>query len=216
MFTGIVRHVGHVKSVRPGPGASRLVIDVGPLAAGLGLGDSVAVNGACLTAAELSIRGSVVGFDAIGETLSRTTLGSLRPGGKVNLERALSAGDALDGHMVQGHVDATATVRTVGRGDGAVIEFAGPAELLAQIVPKGSVAVDGVSLTVVKADKQHFSVALIPTTLAETTLKNLSPGDEVNVETDVIGKYVLRYLEQMAGGGGGGLSLDSLRRAGFL
>jgi len=213
MFTGIIRHVGQVKSARPSGGSLRLVVDVGPLADGLGMGDSVAVNGACLTVAELS--GSVVGFDAIGETLSRTTLGSLRAGGKVNLERALAAGDALDGHMVQGHVDGTATVRTVDRGDQWVIEFSATPELVGQMVPKGSVAVDGVSLTLVKAEGRRFSVALIPTTLAETTLSDLSPGREVNIETDVIGKYVLRYLQQIAPSGGG-LSLDSLRQAGFL
>ena len=215
MFTGIVRHVGSVKATRPQSGGAGLVIDLGPLADDLNTGDSVAVNGACLTAVEIS--GSAVRFDVIGETLSRTTLGTLRPGGKVNLERALSAAGALDGHLVQGHIDGTAVAGNISRGDQWTIEFSAPAELTGQMVPKGSVAIDGVSLTLAEVAAGRFSVALIPTTLARTTLASLKTGAKVNVETDVIGKYVLRYLKQIASSAPGGtVSMDSLRRAGFL
>lgn len=215
MFTGIVRHVGSVKSVRPSGGGSRLAIDLGPLAEGLRQGDSVAVNGACLTATDL--QGAAAEFDVISETLSHTTLGTLRPGAKVNLERALAAGDTLDGHLVQGHIDGTAAVRTIKHDGQWTIEFSAQAELLGQMVSKGSVTIDGVSLTLANVSTDRFSVALIPTTLADTTLANLTAGVKVNVETDVIGKYVLRYLQQIASGqAGGGLSLEALRQAGFM
>ena len=214
MFTGIVRHVGEVKAVRSTGAGARLVIDVGPLAEGLGTGDSVAVNGACLTVTESDREGAA--FDAVAETLSRTTLGALRPGQKVNLERSLGVNDALDGHIVQGHVDGVGTVRSVGRGERPIWEFDAPDELTRQMVPKGSVCVAGVSLTLVDVSDGRFSVALIPTTLAETTLGASRPGDKVNIETDVIGKYVQRYLRTMVADGGGSLTLEKLRQAGFL
>ena len=216
MFTGIIRHVGVVKSTRPAAGGLRLAIDAGPLAEGLGLGDSIAVNGACLTAAGIS--GPTVEMDVMAETVARTTLGDLRPGGKANLERPMTLGGTLDGHMVQGHVDGTATVKQVRRGEAYVVEFTAAADLTAQMVPKGSVAVDGVSLTLVDVSADGFSVALIPTTLADTTLGDLSAGSKVNVETDVIGKYVLKYLRQMGGAGaqGGPLTLEKLTEAGFI
>ncbi len=211
MFTGIVRHVGQVRSVVPTAGGARLTVDLGPLADGLALGDSVAVDGACLTAT--SIDGSTVSFDAVAETLAKTTLGSLAAGGRVNLERALTVDASLDGHLVQGHVDGTATVKSI---TPEAWTFSAPRELAAQLVPKGSVAVAGVSLTVVDAGADSFSVALIPTTLAETTLGEMRVGQAVNIETDVIGKYVLRYLRNLgAGGASGGLTLDALRKAGF-
>lgn len=216
MFTGIIRHVGVVKSTRPAAGGLRLAIDAGPLAEGLGLGDSIAVNGACLTAVDIS--GPTVDMDVMAETVARTTLGDLRPGGKANLERPMTLGGTLDGHMVQGHVDGTATVKQVRRAEAYVVEFTAAAELTVQMVPKGSVAVDGVSLTLVDVSPDGFSVALIPTTLADTTLGDLSAGSKVNVETDVIGKYVLKYLRQMGGAEaqGGPLTLERLTEAGFI
>ena len=216
MFTGIIRHVGVVKSTRPAAGGLRLAIDAGPLAEGLGLGDSIAVNGACLTAADIS--GPTVEMDVMAESVARTTLGDLRPGGKANLERPMTLGGTLDGHMVQGHVDGTATVKQVRRGEAHVVEFTAAADLTAQMVPKGSVAVDGVSLTLVDVSPDGFSVALIPTTLADTTLGALSAGSKVNVETDVIGKYVLKHLRQMGGAEarGGPLTLEKLTEAGFI
>ena len=210
MFTGIVRHVGLVRSAAPAAGGARLVIDLGPLAQGLALGDSVAVDGACLTAT--AIDGAVVSFDVVAETLAKTTLGALTAGGRVNLERALSVAASLDGHFVQGHVDGVATVKSI---TPDAWTFAAPRELAAQLVPKVSVAVAGVSLTVVDAGAASFSVALIPTTLGETTLGEIRVGQAVNIETDVIGKYVMRYLRNLSGGASGGLSLDALRQAGF-
>ena len=216
MFTGIIQHVGTVRQVHPRGTGARFRIDVGPLADGLSLGDSMAVNGACLTAA--LIEGREAEFDAVAETVSRTTLARLRPGAKVNLEPALAADGRFDGHIVQGHVDGRATVAAVTKGDAWTIRFAADAELLAQLVPKGSIAVDGVSLTLADVSADGFSVAVIPTTLAETTLASLKPGDAVNIELDILGKYVRRTIRQLLAepaGRPGGLTLESLRDAGF-
>jgi len=215
MFTGIVRHVGAVRSVGAAAGGSRLTVDAGPLAEGLQLGDSVAVDGACLTVAALA--GAAAGFDVIAETLSRTTLGDLRAGSRVNLERACRLNDALDGHLVQGHVDGVAAIRRTDRSGGRwALELAAPADLTDEMVPKGSVAPAGVSLTLTHVGDGAFGVALIPTTLRETTLASLDVGAKVNVETDVIGKYVRKYLGQLsAAGRGGGLTIAKLREAGF-
>ncbi len=218
MFTGIIRHVGTLLATKPGPAGKALTIDLGPLAAGLALGDSVATNGVCLTASTIS--GSQVTFDVMAETLATTTLGDLAAGAKVNLERALAMGATLDGHLVQGHVDGVATLAAIDRGDGAqwVLTFAADETLTELMVPRGSVAIDGVSLTLVSAQAGAFSVSLIPTTRDETTLGALTTGTRVNIEADVIGKYVRRTLEAMlaqGGAGGGSLTLDKLRDAGF-
>lgn len=214
MFTGIVRYIGAVRQVRPASGGKRLRIDLGPLAEGLAQGDSVAVSGACLTAS--AIGPTEVEFDIVAETLSRTTLGALAAGDKVNLERAAKLGEALEGHIVQGHVDGIAEVKALAAGHDEVT-FAAGNELVGQMVSKGSVCIDGVSVTLVAVDKGSFSVALIPTTLTETTLGQLKVGSKVNVETDIIGKYVLKYLAELGGkASGGGLTLDKLGEAGFL
>ncbi|MHC4562785.1 MAG: riboflavin synthase [Planctomycetota bacterium] len=213
MFTGIIRHVGSVQSVSPVGNGRRLGIDLGPLAESAAPGDSVAVGGACLTVAELA--GCVGQFDVVAETLSRTTLGKLVSGAKVNLELAMPLGGRLDGHLVQGHVDGIAEVAGIRRGDPWEVTFRGPTELTDGMIPKGSVAIDGVSLTLADLTDQTFRVALIPTTLAETTLADLAVGGRVNIETDVIGKYVQRYLQQLARDGGGSLTLEKLREAGF-
>jgi len=212
MFTGIIRHVGLVRDASGTAAGARLRIDLGPCAEGLNLGDSVAVNGACLTVAALA--GGEGEFDVVTETLSRTTLGQLRAGAKVNLETALRLSDALDGHLVQGHVDGIAQVRAVRRGRECVIELDAPRELSDWMVPKGSVAIDGVSLTLASLADGRFGVALIPTTLDETTLGGLAVGDKVNIETDVIGKYVRRCLRQY-GAGSEGLTIDKLADMGF-
>jgi len=214
MFTGIIRHVGSIVHVRASSGGRRLTIDVGPLAEDLAAGDSVAVSGACLTVVGLARMAA--DFDVIGETLARSTLGQRKPGDPVNLERPVSAGGLLDGHIVQGHVDGVAEVRSVRRGAERVVELAAETQLTDLMVPKGSVAVDGVSLTLVDVAERRFSVALIPATLAETTLGGLGAGALVNVETDVIGKYVLRYLRQMTPAGAAGVTLDKLKKAGFV
>ncbi len=215
MFTGIIGHIGVIKDVRrTSPGAG-LRVDLGPLVEGLAAGDSVAVSGACLTAS--AVEGSTAEFDVVAETLARSTLGGLRPGAKVNLERALRLGDRLDGHLVQGHVDGIAAVRSIRRQGQSVVEFQAPPELTDAMVFKGSVAVDGVSLTLLEVSQGRFSVALIPTTLSETTMAELSPGREVNVETDLIGKYVRQHLEcQSQADASRRLSIDKLRDAGFV
>jgi riboflavin synthase len=214
MFTGIIRHVGQVLDARDSGGLKRLTIDLGPLAENLSVGDSVAVSGVCLTVCAAD--GSRASFDVVAETLWRTMLGGLRARSKVNLERSLRAGDALDGHLVQGHVDGLAKVKAVHRGAQWRVEFAAAKELTDQMVPKGSIAIDGVSLTLVDVADGEFSVALVPATLAGTSLADLKVGDAVNVETDVIGKYVRRCLRGDAPASSpGGLTLEKLKDAGF-
>jgi len=221
MFTGIIQHVGTIQAVRPVGAGRRLTIDLGPVADGLQLGDSVAVSGACLTACGL--RGPLADFDVAAETVSRTTLGEARTGTKVNLERALRADGALDGHLVQGHVDGVAELARIDPApDQWALAFAAPAALTDEMVSKGSVAVAGVSLTLTAVSDATFAVALIPTTLRETTLADLAPGSKVNIETDVLGKYVRRYLRQLSReprsetpAPSSGLTLEKLRDAGF-
>jgi len=189
MFTGLVEEGGTVRAVEPGEAGARLVIGARRVLDGLREGDSVAVNGACLTA--VAITGEAFAVDAVAETLRRTALGGLAPGDRVNLERALRAGGRLDGHIVQGHVDGTGTVRRVTpEGEGAVLEVAAPARLLRYVVEKGSIAVDGVSLTVASRLEDGFTVALIPHTMAATTLGPQARGRRVNLEVDVLAKYV--------------------------
>jgi len=214
MFTGIVRHIGLVRQVSRQANGSLLTIDLGPLAEGLGQGDSVAVNGACLTVSALGP--SQVTFDVVSETLSKTTLGTLQVGSKVNLERSLRLADELHGHIVQGHVDGTAEAKTIHKVGEHKVEFLAEPALTGLMVPKGSVCVDGVSLTLIEVSADGFSVAVIPTTLRETTLGELVSGTKVNVETDLIGKYVLKHLATLSGTQSSGISLETLNRAGFL
>jgi riboflavin synthase len=198
MFTGIVEIVGEVRSVEAKPELTRLTIAVGDLAEGVELGDSIAVNGACLTVAQSD--GDLLGFDAVRETLERTSLGELAPGCRVNLERAMRADDRLDGHIVQGHVDGKGTVTAMERiGDDVKLFVECGAEFADLLVDKGSVAIDGVSLTVVDPGERDFHVVLIPHTLEITTFGQLGPGQKVNLEADVLGKYVKRYLERTLG-----------------
>jgi riboflavin synthase len=196
MFTGIVEAMGSVAAMSPRGELARLWVDAPAIAAGIKIGDSVCVNGSCLTV--VSAEGGRLGFEAIRETLERTALGGLSAGSRVNLERAMRADARLDGHIVQGHVDETGRVRELRRrGEDVQLLVAcsrGFAELL---VPKGSVAIEGVSLTVVGVESEGFDVALIPHTLASTTLGGLRGGERVNLEADVLGKYVKRYLERV-------------------
>jgi riboflavin synthase len=189
VFTGLVREVGEVVSFEAG----RLTIRAPQTSAYAKLGDSIAIDGVCLTVVEVD--GDTFAFDAVPETLSRTSLGTLDHGSRVNLEPALRAGDALGGHYVQGHVDGVGTVRSVvPEGDGRRIWFDLPEPLLRYAVEKGSVAIQGTSLTVAAVDDSGLAVALIPHTLAETTLGALEPGARVNVESDVLAKSVERLL----------------------
>jgi riboflavin synthase len=198
VFTGIVEAVGTVVAVEPDGDLTRLAVEEPRIAEGVEVGDSVAVNGACLTVTRAA--GGRLFFDAVRETLERTALGGLGPGSRVNLERALRADARLDGHIVQGHVDGTGSVRSLERdGDDVRLYVACGPEVSEFLVPKGSVAIDGVSLTVVGCDARGFDVALIPHTLEVTTLGRLEPGASVNLEADVLGKYVKRYLDRIAG-----------------
>jgi riboflavin synthase len=189
MFTGIVREVGTVASFD----GSRLVLDAAETAASAAVGDSVAVAGVCLTVVDREE--GKLSFDVVPETLARTALGRLDPGAAVNLEPSLRVGDPLGGHVVQGHVDAVGRVRSVAPEGGARRMWVdAPGSVVRYCLEKGSVAVDGVSLTVAALDDEGFEVALIPHTLAVTTLGRLGPGDEVNLEADVLGKVVERLV----------------------
>jgi riboflavin synthase len=189
MFTGIVREVGEVEAVEAGGEQVRLRIRAPETAAGTAVGDSVAVNGVCLTAVEAA--DGVLAFDAVPETLRRSSLGRLVSGAAVNLEPAVRAGEPLGGHFVQGHVDGVGRVRRV---DAEGVEVEAPAEVLRYCVEKGSIAVEGVSLTIAALAGDGFSVALIPHTRAVTTLGRLREGDEVNLEADLLAKHVERLL----------------------
>jgi riboflavin synthase len=186
MFTGIVVEQGEV--VEPPP---RLVLRAPQTASDAALGDSVAIDGCCLTV--VAIEGDRLSFDAVPETLRRTTLGRLRPGALVNLEPALRAGDRMGGHVVQGHVDAVGSLASAEPEEDAVnMTFRAPEEVLRYVIEKGSISVNGVSLTVTAFDDESFSVSVIPHTRAVTNLGRLAAGDEVNLEADLFGKYVER------------------------
>jgi len=195
MFTGLVSDIGVVERLSPRRGGARLTIRPASLPVdALAPGESVACSGACLTVVERG--GGLVSFDAVPETLARTTLGRWRPGTRVNLERALALGDRLGGHLVLGHVDGVGEVLArAEEGDGARITVSLPAALAPLVAEKGSVAVDGVSLTVAAAGRDRFEVALIPETLARTTLGQASPGTAVNLEADVLARHVARLRE---------------------
>jgi len=208
MFTGIIRLSGRLKGVRRGS-VCRLELTSEDLARERPeIGESIAVNGCCLTVVEAS--GELFGFDVSAETLSRTTLGGLSPGARLNLERALAMGDRLGGHFVTGHVDGTATVAR--RSAEGVWRFETEGAALSGSVVKGSVAVDGISLTVSAMGENWFEVAVIPQTLAETNLGEMGVGETVNVETDLLGKYVLKALGKT---GDEGLTPAFLRQHGF-
>jgi riboflavin synthase len=188
VFTGIVKEQGRV--VEPAP---RLRVEAPETAGGVAIGDSVSISGVCLTVVEID--GERLAFDVHDETLARTALARAAPGTPVNVEPALRAGDPLGGHYVQGHVDGVGRIRSVEpEGDGVRMWFDAPSELGRYCVEKGSVAVSGISLTVAELDDDGFAVALIPHTLEVTTLGALGPGDEVNLEVDVLAKYVERLV----------------------
>jgi riboflavin synthase len=193
VFTGIIRELGRVAAVDGGADGVRLTVEAAGTAAQAATGDSVSIDGVCLTA--VRVDDGRIAFDAVPETLGRTTLGRLGAGDHVNIEPALRAGEPLGGHYVQGHVDAVGRVRSVEpEGDGVRIWIDAPEDVLRYCVEKGSVGVDGVSLTVADLDDTGFAVALIPHTLEATTLGALEPGDEVNLEADVLAKYVERLV----------------------
>ncbi len=191
MFTGLVETLGSVDAIEAEPPGKRLVVRAGLVADGARVGDSIAINGCCLTI--ISVDGGLLAFQAGPETLARTNLGQLKSGSSVNLERSLKLGDRLGGHLVTGHIDAIGQlVRRQDDRDWSTFWFMAPEALAPQIAQKGSIAVDGVSLTVVEATRDEFSVALIPHTLSVTTLGQLKIGYAVNLETDLLAKYVAR------------------------
>jgi riboflavin synthase len=195
MFSGIVECMGNVSRLVSDPPGVRLVLQSEEIVKGLGIGDSVAVNGCCLTVVEVDQHERTFGFDAGAETLSRTNLGRLQRGSHVNLERSLKLGDELGGHFVTGHIDGLGHLdERIDEKDWSTFWFRMSARLACQLASKGSIAVDGVSLTLVDVEDERFSVALIPHTLAITTLGKLEPGDPVNLETDILAKYVERQL----------------------
>lgn len=219
MFSGIVESLGRVAALRAPRGGdhpARLEIDAAALLDDLASGASVAVNGACLTL--VGRAGGAAAFDVVPETLRRTNLGGLRAGDAVNLERSLRVGDRVDGHFVQGHVDGIGTITAIdARGADHVLHVAVAPSLSSYIVPKGSISLDGVSLTVVDAAEGRFSVALIPATLERTTLGRARVGDRLNVETDLLARLVVQRLVALvaARGGEGGVTLERLRAIGF-
>ena len=198
MFTGIVRELGRVVSTDGGPDGVALVVEAPSTAPGTSVGDSVSIDGCCLTAE--AVDDGRISLRAVPETLARTTLGGLRVGDPVNVEAAVRAGDPLGGHYVQGHVDAVGRVQSVeAEGEGLRVFVEAPAGVLGYCVERGSIAVDGVSLTVAELADDAFAVALVPHTLEATTLSTLTPGQEVNLEVDVLAKYVDRLLQARGG-----------------
>jgi len=206
MFTGIIEEVGAV-SARSGP---NLTILAETILEGMALGDSIAIDGACMTVAEFGANSFRVQVSP--ESFAKTTLGSLKPGDAVNLERAMAAGERFGGHFVQGHVDGVGRIEGVHpQGDFAVWTFQAPPEVARYLVPKGSVTIDGISLTVVDPRRDSFDVAVIPETLKRTKLAAKKAGDAVNMEADMLGKHIFHYMRA----GAPGLTKETLARHGF-
>lgn len=213
MFTGIVKELGKVERITVGADGAQLAVRAPEISTRVQVGDSVAVNGVCLTV--IRKEQGCLWFDAVRETLRRSNLGKLKMGDRVNLEDALRVGEAMGGHFVQGHVDTTGTVqRLVPQGNAVVMAIGVDEEWMRYVVPKGSVAIDGVSLTVVDVGASDFSVWLIPHTRAVTTLGFRQVGDEVNVEFDMLAKYAENLLQ--ARQNRSGVDMELLRRTGFV
>jgi riboflavin synthase len=213
MFTGLIEAVCRVGRVERMSGVMRLGVDLGELAKEAKTGESIAISGVCLTVVQA--QGGIASFDVSGETLAKSTLGSLRPDSFVNIERALRAADRLGGHIVQGHVDGTGTIKAISRnGSFADIQFSAAGELLDEMVVKGSVAVDGISLTIAGMDDGGFRVAVIPETLEKTTLGKAKIGDRINIETDIIAKMIKKQLDKILPQREM-LTIDKLKELGF-
>jgi len=193
MFTGIIEEIGTIEGLERGPRSVRMTISGRVIFSDLKLGDSVAVNGVCLTASAIS--GTLFSADVMPETLNRTALAALRTGSQVNLERAMAADGRFGGHMVAGHIDGTGKLLSLTPDDNAVwVRIAAGPEILRYTIEKGSIAIDGISLTVARVDETGFSVSIIPHTGSETTLLSKRPGELVNLEADLVGKYVEKLL----------------------
>lgn len=198
MFTGLIEELGEVGSIEPAKAGARLPISAAVVTADIKDGESIAVNGVCLTALDVSATGFAA--DVSPETLARTTLGRLKAGSRVNLERAMLPATRFGGHIVQGHVDGRGTfISALREGDFWTVKIGFPPEIARYFVEKGSVAVEGISLTIAALGEDHFDIAVIPKTWEVTNLSTLRPGDAVNLETDVIAKYVERMMQKPAG-----------------
>lgn len=214
MFTGIIEHLGKVKQVKLQASSAIIVVDIGPLSDDVNPGDSIAINGACLTVTQ--IKDSEVYFDVSTETLNKTTIGRLKTSDNVNIERSLKMGDKLGGHFVTGHVDGVGVINKVENEPGqCTVWFSVSEELTNMMIKKGSVAVDGISLTIVEIRDGLFSVALIPYTLEATTLGFKKVGQKVNIETDMLGKWVKRILT-VNESTTSGITEDLLKKKGFM
>lgn len=220
MFTGIIETIGTITGIRTAGAGSRMEIQAGIDLSSTKIGDSIAVNGACLTAVALS--GARFSVDVSPETLTLSTLGNAKPGTRVNLERAMRLTDRLDGHLVSGHIDGQGEVKFIRNlGNILVIGFTVDKPLTRYMIRKGSVAVDGISLTINACSDDGFEVTIIPHTAAITTLGLRKPGDRVNIETDIIGKYVEKFVtgdgrNKPATTGASGIDMEMLAKSGFL
>ena len=213
MFTGLIEAICTVESVRQGAGGLSLTVDLGSLAEESKIGDSIAVNGVCLTIAEF--RGNLATFELSTETLTKSTLGKLKPSSEVNVERSLKASDRFGGHFVLGHVDGTAKIDAIDKtGEFANIKLAAKAELLDRIIAKGSVTIDGISLTIATVNQNSFGVSVIPETLKRTTLGKAKIGNCVNIETDIIVKTIKKQLDEILPKKQG-LTAEKLRQLGY-
>ncbi|MFO7931060.1 MAG: riboflavin synthase [Thermodesulfobacteriota bacterium] len=217
MFTGIIESLGTITDIRPEKAGRKITVSTGFDMSGTRTGDSISVDGACLTAVEISESG--FSADVSPETLKKSTLCNARPGGRVNLERALRLSDRLDGHLVSGHIDGMAKILYRNDLGGTLaVGFEVPENLSRYMIPKGSVAVDGISLTINTCSARGFEIALIPHTAKITTIGLKNPGDWVNIETDMIGKYVEKFLkgEKTGDSAGRGIDMEFLTKTGFL
>lgn len=214
MFTGIIEEVGTVRRVSTGAAYGTIDIQASTVLEGTKLGDSIAVNGVCLTVTSLSSDGFTA--DVMAETMRRSALGQLKSGSKVDLERAMAADGRFGGHIVSGHIDGVGTIREMKHEGNAVwVTITASAAILRGIVEKGSIAIDGISLTVAAVDDTSFSVSIIPHTGAQTILLDKKPGDPVNLENDIIGKYVQRFLEPAPKAETSNITMEFLAKHGF-
>ena len=221
MFTGIVEELGTVVSISKGVKSSQLTVQGKLIFEDMHIGDSIAVNGVCLTVTEKTVNTFTV--DVMAETLRRSSLGSLSKGSKVNMERAMAANGRFGGHIVSGHIDGTGTIESFVREDNAVwVTIATPAKILKYIIEKGSITIDGISLTVAYVDSRCFKVSLIPHTAANTTLLMKKAGDTVNLENDIVGKYIDKLMhfdngdEDSKDESSQGISMEFLSQNGFM